>query len=102
MMSCLLLRAQHDAGLWQRSRRTLDWLAGVQGAENGGLVRGDSGHSLDGVHLRHRSLGRGNVCQFVVRHLLGIRFVGPRLVLNPHSIRTARRWRPICGFARAG
>jgi hypothetical protein len=83
MMSCLVLRATHDAGLWQRSRRTLDWLAGVQGAETGAWFE-----EIPVIRSTAFTSGivpwaSGDVCQFVVRHLLGVRFEGPRLVLKP-------------------
>ena len=57
MPSCFVMRAQHEAGLLDRSRRTLDWLHGVQGGRAGRLVRGNSVDPLDGVHLRASSRG---------------------------------------------
>ena len=70
---------------------------------DGGLVRGDSGHSLDGFHLRHRSLGQRRRLPVCGASPAGHPLRGPPPGAQcRHSIRTARRWRPICGFARAG
>jgi hypothetical protein len=83
LMSWLVLRAQHEAGLWQRSRRTLDWLAAVQGAPTGAWFE-------EIPVIRSTAFTSGIVpwatadtCRFVVHHLLGVRFEGPRLVLKP-------------------
>jgi hypothetical protein len=81
--SCFILRAQHEAGLFDRSRRTLEWLNTVQGGRAGAwfeeipLVR--SQMATSGI-LTWTS---GEVSLFVVRHLLGVRFDGPTLVLKP-------------------
>lgn len=81
--TCFILRAQHDAGLYDRSRRTLEWLNTVQGGRTGAwfeeipLVRSQS--ATAGV-LPWTS---GEVSLFIVRHLLGVRFDQRRLVLRP-------------------
>jgi hypothetical protein len=81
--SCFILRAQHEAGQFDRSRRTLEWLNTVQGGRTGcwfeeiPLVRSQA--PTAGV-LPWTS---GEVALFVVRHLLGVRFDGRSLVLKP-------------------
>jgi hypothetical protein len=80
--SCFIQRAQHDAGLFERSRRVLEWLNTVQG--------GRTGFWFEQIPLLHaeRECGiipwtSGEVALFVVRHLLGVRFEGAQVVLKP-------------------
>jgi len=81
--SCFILRAQHEAGLFDRSRRTLEWLNSVQGGRTGAwfeeipLVRSQAPTS--GI-LPWTS---GEISLFVVHHVLGVRFEDQTLVLKP-------------------
>ena len=81
--TCFILRAQHEAGLFDRSRRTLEWLNTVQGGRTGSwfeeipLVRSQA--STAGI-LPWTS---GEISLFMVRHLLGVRFEQQTLVLKP-------------------
>ena len=81
--SCFILRAQHEAGDFERSRRTLEWLNTVQGGRAGAwfeaipLIRSQAPTS--GI-LPWTS---GEISLFIVRHLLGVRFEGDRIVLRP-------------------
>ena len=81
--TCFILRAQHEAGQFDRSRRTLEWLNTVQGGRTGSwfeeipLIRSQSPTS--GV-LPWTS---GEVSLFIVRHLLGVRFEGNQLIIKP-------------------
>jgi hypothetical protein len=81
--SCFILRAQHEAGLFDRSRRTLEWLNSVQGGRTGAwfeeipLTRSSAAES--GI-LPWTS---GEISLFVVRHLLGVRFERGALVIQP-------------------
>jgi hypothetical protein len=83
MMSILIMRAQHDAGQFDRSRRTLNWLAAVQGAPTGAWFE-----EIPVIRFTPPTSGivpwaSGDFSLFVVRHLLGVRFEGERLVLKP-------------------
>ncbi|MCE5269467.1 MAG: hypothetical protein LLG00_16445 [Planctomycetaceae bacterium] len=79
--SCFVMRAQHDAGRLDGSRRTLEWLATVQGGRTGAwfeeipLIRSTTPGVLPWIS--------GEVSLFVVRHVLGVRFEGDRMVLKP-------------------
>jgi hypothetical protein len=81
--SCFILRAQHEAGDFARSRRTLEWLNTVQGGRAGAwfeeipLVRSQAPTS--GI-LPWTS---GEISLFIVHHLLGVRFEGKQLILRP-------------------
>jgi hypothetical protein len=81
--SCFILRAQHEAGLLDRSRRTLEWLNTVQGGRAGAwfeeipLVRSQA--ATAGI-LPWTS---GEISLFVVRHVLGIRFEDGEVVVRP-------------------
>lgn len=81
--TCFILRAQHDAGQYERSRRTLEWLNTVQGGRTGAwfeaipLLRSQAPFS--GI-LPWTS---GEVSLFIVRHLLGISFQGEQMILKP-------------------
>lgn len=82
--TCFLLRAQHDAGLFQRSRRSLEWLNTVQGGRAGAwfeeipIIRSQAPTS--GI-LPWTS---AEVAVFVSRHLLGARFEEGELLLRPN------------------
>ncbi|MDR3717448.1 MAG: hypothetical protein P4K98_01505 [Bryobacteraceae bacterium] len=81
--TCFILRAQHDAGLLDRSRRTLEWLNTVQGGRTGAwfeeipLVRSQA--ATAGI-LPWTS---GEISLFVIRHVLGIRFEDGEVVVRP-------------------
>lgn len=81
--TCFILRAQHEAGDFTRSRRTLEWLNTVQGGRTGAwfeeipLLRSQA--ATAGI-LPWTS---GEVSLFIVRHLLGARFEGDQLILKP-------------------
>jgi hypothetical protein len=81
--TCFILRAQHEAGDFDRSRRTLEWLNTVQGGRTGAwfeaipLLRSQAPTS--GI-LPWTS---GEVSLFVVRHLLGVRFEGSAAIIKP-------------------
>jgi hypothetical protein len=80
--SCFILRAQHESGLFDRSRKVLEWLNTVQG--------GRTGSWFEEIPVLHsnRACGivpwtSGEVARFVVEHLLGVRFEGKRVVVKP-------------------
>lgn len=79
-----LLWAQHEARLYDRSRRTLEWLNRVQGGGSGwwyeeiSLIR--SQEPQCGV-LPNTSV---ELIIFVIHHLLGIRFRQGRIVIRPN------------------
>ena len=98
-----MMRAQHEAGLFDRSRRTLDWLNSVQGGRTGAwfeeipLTR--SWAAKSGI-LPWTS---GEISLFVVRHLLGVRFEGGHAGHQARALSAQPAGRaPICVFARAG
>ncbi len=78
-----IARAQHDAGLYDRSRRSLDWLLHVEG--------GSAGAWFEEIPLiRSQVPGAGivpwasaEVALFAVRHWLGLSFEGSDLVVRP-------------------
>ena len=81
--TCFVLRAQHEAGQYERSRRTLEWLNTVQGGRTGAWFE-----AIPLLRSQAPSAGilpwtSGEVSLFVVRHLLGVRFEGSQLILKP-------------------
>lgn len=81
--SCFVLRAQHEAGLYERSRRTLEWLNTVQGGRTGAWFE-----EIPLVRSQAPTAGilpwtSGEIALFVVRHVLGARFQEGDLVLKP-------------------
>ena len=80
--SCFILRAQHEAQDWERSRRTLEWLNTVQGGRTGAwfeeipLVRSQSAAGIV-------PWTSGEVSLFIVRHLLGVSVEGGEIILKP-------------------
>jgi hypothetical protein len=84
LTSCIVLRAQHDAGLYERSRRTLEWLNTVQGARTGAWFE-----EINSVRSKERYDGlipwvSGELTLFVVHHWLGVRVEGGKVVLRPN------------------
>jgi hypothetical protein len=81
--TCFILRAQHEAGLFDRSRRSLEWLNTVQGGRTGAWFE-----EIPLVRSQAPTAGilpwtSGEVSLFVVRHLLGVRFEGEILIIKP-------------------
>jgi len=81
--TCFILRAQHEAGLFDRSRRSLEWLNNVQGGRTGAWFE-----EIPSVRSLAKSCGivpwtSGEIALFVVRHVLGVRFEGPALAIRP-------------------
>ncbi len=79
--TCFIMRAQHEAGQLDRSRRALEWLRGIPGGRTGAwpeeipVVRS----TVPGI----LPWNAAEVSLFVVRHWLGVRFEGERVVLRP-------------------
>lgn len=78
-----ILRAQHDAGLYDRSRRSLEWLNTVQGGRAGFWFE-----EIPSIRSLAKSCGlvcwtSGEVALFVVRHYLGVRFADGQVVIRP-------------------
>ena len=78
-----ILRAQHDAGMWDRSRRSLEWLDTSAGGETGAWFE-----EVSCVRSQVRSCGlvqwtSAELTLFAVRHYLGIRFEGEQLIIRP-------------------
>lgn len=81
--TCFILRAQHEAGLYDRSRRSLEWLNTVQGGRTGAWFE-----EIPSIRFTQTISGivpwtSAEIALFVVRHCLGIRFDGDRLVIKP-------------------
>jgi hypothetical protein len=76
-----VLRAQHDAGLFNRSRRSLQWLGdvGPSGAWTEAICAKRSGANWCGIIV----WTTGEIPLFAVRHVLGVRFEGAAPVLKP-------------------
>jgi hypothetical protein len=82
--TCFLLRAQHDAGLYDRSRRSLEWLNTVQGGRAGAWFE-----EISSVRSQQMACGlipwtSGEIALFVIRHWLGVRFEGGKVILKPN------------------
>jgi hypothetical protein len=81
--SCFILRAQHEARQFDRSRRTLEWLHTMAGGRTGAWFE-----EIPLVRSQAPTAGiipwtSGEISLFIVRHLLGVRFEGDTLVLRP-------------------
>ena len=81
--TCFIMRGQHEARLFERSRRSLEYLHSIPGGTTGAwfeeipATRGTS--KWDGVIC----WSTGEMTLFIIRHYLGIRFEGPQLVIQP-------------------
>ena len=81
--SCFLLRAEHEAGMFDRSRRTLEWLNTVQGGRVGAWFEDIPVVRSTAPTCAVLPWTSGEISLFVVRHLLGVRFEGNRLAVRP-------------------
>ena len=78
-----ILRAQHDAGNFDRSRRALEWLNTCPGGRAGAWFE-----EISSTRMQSRTCGlvpwtSGEVALFVVRHYLGVRFERGALAIQP-------------------
>ncbi|MEI7936294.1 MAG: hypothetical protein WCK27_06345 [Verrucomicrobiota bacterium] len=78
-----ILRAQHDAGNYERSRRALEWLNTCPGGRAGAWFE-----EIPSTRMQSRSCGllpwtSGEVALFVVRHYLGANFEHGALAIRP-------------------
>jgi hypothetical protein len=78
-----ILRAQHDAGNFDRSRRALEWLNTCPGGRAGAWFE-----EIPSTRAQSRTCGlvpwtSGEIALFVVRHYLGIGFEHGALVIRP-------------------
>jgi hypothetical protein len=82
LATCFVLRAQHDAGQYERSRRSLEWLNTMGGGRSGAWFEEiPSLSSHDAALIPWVS---GEITLFVIYHWLGVRFEGGRVVLRPN------------------
>jgi hypothetical protein len=79
--TCFVLRGQHDAGLFDCSRRSLQWLhdVGPSGAWTEAICAKRSGANWCGIIV----WTTGEIPLFAVRHVLGVRFDGATATLKP-------------------
>ncbi len=81
--TCFIMRGQHEARLFERSRRSLEYLHGLPGGTSGAwfeeipATRGTS--KWDGIIC----WSTGEITLFIIRHYLGLRFEGGNLVIQP-------------------
>ena len=79
--TCFLMRAQHEAGQLDRSRRALLWLHSIPGGRTGAWPE-----EVPAVRSTVPGILPWNAAEvglFIVRDWLGVRFEGQRLVLRP-------------------
>jgi len=78
-----IARAQHEAGMYNRSRRSLDWLLQIQGGNSGAWLE-----QIPVIRSQVPAAGilvwaSAEVTIFAVRHWLGVAFEGSDLVIRP-------------------
>jgi hypothetical protein len=78
-----VMRAQHEAGLMDMSRRSFEWLYSSAGGRTGAWFE-------EVPLIRSQAFSSGlipwttaEVSYFIVHHLLGVKFVGNRMVIKP-------------------
>lgn len=82
--SSFILRAQHDARLYDRSRRTLEWLNAVQSGTTGCWYEEIPSTRSQEPYAGIVVWTSGAVILFVIRHWLGIRFRGGTMAIRPN------------------
>lgn len=81
--TAFILRAQHDAGMWERSRKTLEWLNQVQGGRAGAWFEEIPCSRLIQSRCALIPWTSAEMAVFVVQHYLGIRFERGQVVIRP-------------------
>jgi GH15 family glucan-1,4-alpha-glucosidase len=82
--TAFIARAQHDAGLTTRSRRSVEWLHDIQG--------GNAGAWFEEIPLNRSQIPwcgivpwtSAEVASFTVRHWLGVRVEGNHIIIKPN------------------
>ena len=82
--TAFIARAQHDAGMQDRSRRSLQWLSDIQG--------GNAGAWFEELPLNRSQIPfcgivpwtSAEVISFVVRHWLGVKVSGDYVTIAPN------------------
>jgi hypothetical protein len=82
--TAFIARAQHDAGMTSRSRRSLQWLNDIQG--------GNAGAWFEEIPLNRSQIPwcgivpwtSAEVASFVVHHWLGVKVSGDYLIITPN------------------
>ena len=82
--TCFLLRAQHEAGLYSYSRRTLEWLYHVQGGHSGAYFEEIPINKNQEFTAGILPWPSGEIALFVVHHWLGVGFKNNRLIIKPN------------------
>lgn len=79
----LILRAQHEAGMWDRSRRSLEWLNTCPGGRAGAWFEEIPSNRAQTKTCGVVPWASGDLAAFVVRHYLGVQFEHGQLVVRP-------------------
>lgn len=82
--TCFILRAQHDARLYDSSRRTLEWMNTVQGAQSGCWYEEIPSTRSQEAYAGLLPWTCGEVILFVIRHWLGVQFRSGNTVIRPN------------------
>ena len=85
--TAFIARAQHEAGLTDRSRRSVEWLHDIQG--------GNAGAWFEEIPLNRSQVPwcgivpwtSAEVASFTVRHWLGVRIEGNHIIIRPNLFR---------------
>jgi hypothetical protein len=81
--TAFILRGQHEARLFDRSRRSLEWLNTQAGGRTGSWVEEVPLNRHQIQHCGILPWTSGEIALFVVRHYLGVQFEQGQLVLRP-------------------
>jgi hypothetical protein len=79
-----IMRAQHEAGLLDMSRRSLDWLYNNAGGRTGALY--EEIPLIKGTYYTSGLIPwtSAEISYFIVHNMLGIKFYGDKMVINPN------------------
>lgn len=78
-----IMRAQHEAGLLDRSRRSLDWLAKIDGGHTGAWREAIPIIRNEGLPAGLIAWTTSEVSYFMIHHLLGISFERNTMIIKP-------------------
>ena len=83
-----ILRAQHEAGLLDMSRRSLDWLYNNAGRRTGACY--EEIPLIKGTFYTSGLLPwtSAEISCFIIHHLLGVKFYGDKMVITPNLYQT--------------
>ncbi len=81
--TCFIMRAQHEGRMFDRSRRSLEWLNTIQGGRTGAWFEEIPSTRSMADNCGILPWTSGEIALFIIRHVLGVRFQESNIIIKP-------------------